>query len=662
MKKPLLISALLLLCSINIFAQWDKDVFSLRGRQALSDGKFSLAIENFNILARLDTSDYYNFYFRGIAKYNLGDFVGAKADFSRSVRINPVFTGGYHFRSITESRTGDYTAALEDIKKAIDLRPGLHGLYYSRGVTYFLSQRFDYALKDFNYYIKKEPDDPSAYLNRGATKLFLKDTLGALDDYNKAIQLDRFEAESFVRRSRIYNATGRNLEALADLNRAIELDTASTFTYFNRAIIQYELKKYNEAVKDLNKVLEDEPGNALTLYNRSLIYAQVGMFDEAIADLNRVIKINPENVLAYFNRASVYMEKGQWKSALKDYDKAIELYPDFAKAYLNRSYAELQMGMNQRSKQDYATAQKKLKEFTEKSSQDASAYADTSSRFSSLLALDAEFARKDFDNEYLQYRDVDVNIRPLYKFVLTDKKAEARNILSTRYENPLLEKFLESMPEGTVLSNTAEARIIQGNNAAGVENAENYFIRGLMDLGDKRFASAQRNFEKAVSLAGKTDGKDEYKKYFKAFYLMNKAVLKAEMIDFIASLEGNVQNLSMDEKGTTRTKVSEIAGRTYDYSEAIADINAALAILPDLPYLHFNLANMKCLSSDLIGAIKSYGDALKLYPMMAESYFNRGLVLIYLKDNDKGCADLSRAGELGLSDAYSVIGKYCKKK
>jgi hypothetical protein len=45
---------------------------------------------------------------------------------------------------------------------------------------------------------------------------------------------------------------------------------------------------------------------------------------------------------------------------------------------------------------------------------------------------------------------------------------------------------------------------------------------------------------------------------------------------------------------------------------------------------------------------------------MGDAYFNRGLVLIYLKDREKGCIDLSRAGELGVQDAYGVIKKYCE--
>ena len=47
---------------------------------------------------------------------------------------------------------------------------------------------------------------------------------------------------------------------------------------------------------------------------------------------------------------------------------------------------------------------------------------------------------------------------------------------------------------------------------------------------------------------------------------------------------------------------------------------------------------------------------------MGDAYYNRGLVLIYLKDKEKGCIDLSRAGELGVEDAYSVINRYCEEE
>ena len=47
---------------------------------------------------------------------------------------------------------------------------------------------------------------------------------------------------------------------------------------------------------------------------------------------------------------------------------------------------------------------------------------------------------------------------------------------------------------------------------------------------------------------------------------------------------------------------------------------------------------------------------------MGDAYYNRGLVLIYLKDREKGCIDLSRAGELGVVEAYNVINRYCEQE
>ena len=70
--------------------------------------------------------------------------------------------------------------------------------------------------------------------------------------------------------------------------------------------------------------------------------------------------------------------------------------------------------------------------------------------------------------------------------------------------------------------------------------------------------------------------------------------------------------------------------------------------------------NKISLSSEHINSIESYTKAIDLYPYMGDAYFNRGLVLIYLKDKEKGCIDLSRAGELGVQDAYGVIKKYCE--
>jgi tetratricopeptide (TPR) repeat protein len=180
----------------------------------------------------------------------------------------------------------------------------------------------------------------------------------------------------------------------------------------------------------------------------------------------------------------------------------------------------------------------------------------------------------------------------------------------------------------------------------------------------KQFNSSLSNYNKAVERSAiDASGRElmQFEDYYAAFYYMNRGVLRADMIEFIASIESNVQVLSMDDSGNTRARVQDQVSRSYDYEDAIQDMLKAVEILPDLPYLYFNLGNLYCLSKEHVKSIENYTKAIELYSYMGDAYFNRGLVLIYLKDKEKGCIDLSRAGELGVQDAYSVIKKYCEE-
>lgn len=657
-KKPLILFLILFLTGWAASAQYDLNHFYYSGRQSLIDGKYSQAIENFNILSRLDSTMYEAYFFRGIAKYNLGDFNGAQRDFDRTLHFNPIYTPAYHYRAITLSRIGKYDLALKDLEEAVDLRPSYTGLYFSRGVTYFLSQQFDKAIKDFNMFIRKQPKESDAYLNRGACFLFTGDTIKAMNDYNMAISLSRYDPEGYIRRSRVHGMQGRVDEAVRDLDTAIKLDTTNTFAYFNRALLKFDRKKIAEALEDLDKVLRDEPGNALTLYNRGLIYMQVGDYRSALDDFDRVININPDNVLAYFNRAAVFVELERYRDAMDDYSKAINLYPDFAQAYMNRSYVKQRLGQFTSSKQDYKIAQQKVAEYKSRTADSSGrmAFADTSAKYDRLLALDADFAKKDFENELLQYRDVDIRLKPLFKFSAADESTHS-NYLNRRFDEEQLDAFIAASPiamrfeaaKGSSLTNAARSREEVSKALQKERTASGLFAKALLETENKQFNTAMLCYDEAIGL----DPDNPY-------YYMNRGALQAEMIDFISSIENSVQVLTLDNTKTARTRVQDQVTRSYDYTPALHDMVRASEIAPQSPYVHYNLGNLYCLSGDLPESISQYTKAIEIAPKVGETYYNRGLVLIYLKDREKGCIDLSVAGELGIEDAYGVIKKYCK--
>ena len=127
-----------LLGSVRTHAQYNREYFFWVGRSCMMNNNYQEAIRTLNTLLRFDDKAFEGYFLRGIAKYNLDDLLGAEADFSTAIRLNPVYTQAYTYRAITRSRLGNYDDALQDFREAIELRPDLPGPYYSRGVPCLL--------------------------------------------------------------------------------------------------------------------------------------------------------------------------------------------------------------------------------------------------------------------------------------------------------------------------------------------------------------------------------------------------------------------------------------------------------------------------------------------------------------------------------------------
>ena len=140
------------------------------------------------------------------------------------------------------------------------------------------------------------------------------------------------------------------------------------------------------------------------------------------------------------------------------------------------------------------------------------------------------------------------------------------------------------------------------------------------------------------------------------FLYLNRSTTRAEMIDFISSIDNSYQRITIDSDPANR--LNNNSKRTYSYDEAVADLNKAIKLFPDLAYSYYNRANLKALSGSLPEAFEDYSKAIEQNPNFAEAYYNRGIIQIFMKDTRKGCLDISKAGELGIVEAYEVLKRY----
>ncbi|MDD3108299.1 MAG: tetratricopeptide repeat protein [Alistipes sp.] len=644
-------------------AQLNKAYFFYAGRSLLIEDKYQDAIEVLNILLRADTSATEGYFLRGIAKYNLEDLLGAEQDFTRAIRQNPVFTTAYQYRAITRSRLGNYDDALRDFQEAIDLRPDIPSPYYSRAVTYLLSQQFEKAVEDFSTFIKYDPKVSEAYLNRGTSYLYLKDTLRALSDYEQGIRTNYFDPNGYNRRGSLYLSLRRYEPALEDFNKALDYDSTFLPAYFNRALLYSRTQHPVDAIADFSKAVQLDSTNAITYFNRAILRTQIGDYNKALEDYNRVAILLPNNVLIYYNRAGLYTQLGNYEAAIADYSRAIDLYPDFANAYLGRSSLRYNLRDMKGSRSDKETADRKIAEYRAKLNDSTfSIYADTSRQFNQLLSFENTDLMKQ-ERQAIGSQSGDLSLLPLFKFSLIQSdsataKTQRPSLPDTysKYYNEAAENFCQqvgwrqmqwvnretNLPPDTlfVLDEGAEEAIRQGDN-----RWQAYFKRGVTQSLIRQYTSAIAQYTAAID-----------RNPSNPFLYINRSTTQSEMIDFISSIDNNFHRISVDSDPGNRLR--DHSTRSYNYDDAIADLNKAIKLLPNFAYTYYNRANLYCLSGAMSEALEDYTHAIELNPTFAEAYFNRGLIQIFLKDTHKGCLDMSKAGELGIAAAYQALKLY----
>lgn len=638
----------------NAGAQVNKQYFVWVGRDMVMDSRYREAIETLNILLRADPDAYEGYFWRGIAKYHLDDLLGAERDFTLTLAKNPVYTNAYQFRALTRSRLGNYDDAMKDFDEAIELRPDYPAPYYSRGVTNILTGRYREAVDDFNMYMRFNQRDADAYANRGTAYLHLQDTVAAYEDFGRAIRTNREYPRGYLERGSLYMEQGRYDEALADFDTAVRCDTSYIPAYFSRAMAYYRKHNLQAALADFDRVLELDPTSSVTYFNRALVRTETGDYNRALEDYDQVAAYSPGNVIVYYNRAGLRFRLGELQGALEDYDRAIELYPDFANAYLGRASVKYLLRDSEGAERDRSVAERKIAEYRARLEGESEvSFADTSRQFDKLLSFDTQLSDGPVRNTATGTKER-ITLRPSYGFTLRSDAEPGRGLILYPGEAEA-EEFIASLGDASVVfgcegSDMAAAALVRKDEAVSADIAANgsrwqaYFMRGMTQALLKQYTNAVGALSTAITLSPRNP-----------FLYIARSAVQAEMTDFISSMDNGYSRISPESDRSARMRD---AARTYDYNEAISDLNKAAKLNPNLPCIYYNRGNLFALSGRFPEAFEEYSHAIALDPGLAEAYFNRGLVQIYMKDTRKGLLDISKAGELGIGEAYDLLRLY----
>ena len=621
-----------------VIAQYNFDAFFSSAKIDIEKNNFVEALSKLNKCLSVQADNYEVYYYRALCKYNLSDYYGAEQDFSKSLSVNLfIRLNAYLFRSRSRLKLGKYKEAIDDINKVIEKQADDASLYVERAFINLTCNNYTETINDCKKAYDLKTLGEEGYFYKAQAEYHISEYQNAINDYDEVIKLNPKNSDAYALRGMAKDKLNNVLAAIDDYNIALKFDSSSTLAYFSRAEAEIKLNDTSKAISDYDMVLQFEPRNSYAYFDRAVLFANMGQYAKSISDFNKVILMNPNNVEAIFNRAKLKQNLGDYKGAIIDYDKVVMLYPYLMEAYYNRSQVKYFL-------KDYKGAQKDI-EIGKVMSDIFHHENNVEYGKDSLLLNKLNHFSDDFHNTSdIKPNDVNSNFLPIYYITVKDSSNFKSKNFSVLFESFNLNNgqnlCLKNI--GTFSSDSSLLNSLSIGSKNDSSKKQKLLIQAINKSNLLLFKEAKTIFDKIIS--------DDS---------LNVVAIFARGINTCRELE--LQNKFDDNIYiVTNSKQSAIEKAHLDKCKsALADFTKTIRLKPDFYFALYNRAFVRCLLNDFYGANFDYDKAIKINPRFAEAYFNNGYLLYYLNLKQAACENFSKAGELGLPEAFSVIKKHC---
>lgn len=651
-------------------AQLNTDRITAIGRNALYFEDYVLSIQYFNQVIKLKPYLSEPFLLRAIAKLQLGDYTGAELDCNAAIERNPFLPGAYYTRSFIYYQMNQLDKAENDLSEALIFAPEEKSYIAMRANIRAEMQLYDLAIDDINHLLNREPKSANLHFEKGSICLRSGDTICAHNAFLKATEYDSQNPTYWSALGVVEILINEQENALDALNKSIALGSKWAGDYINRGIIYYQMHNYRSALADYDKAVKLEPTNAECYYNRGVLREELGDYNRSLEDLNSAIRLAPDKIEIYYQRGMVLMQLRQWRDALQDFNTIMERYPYFLPAYYLAAEAENSLGNEKKAfelrQQAYNLEQKKdsiqnLALHMQMADARPSEEKNLKKEFSARAAQnqnteEEEYKYNSVTRGTVQKRYADVVNEPniyLSYYVITNQTAHRQ----TNYSHAIVDAYnnMQLLPAPlrfTTQELTLTADMVN-QHFAQISQLSSQVDR--MEYEEQGMNQTTRNHELSAAYVARAIEFALVQDYSSAIDDITRAILIDNNLYFAYFCRANWRYKLLEYKRAMGEKMEgadfEIMMRDYDY---------VIQHLADFSFAYYNKANMLCVQQDFKAAITYYTQAIQQDEDFAEAYFNRGLTYIYIGEVDRGIIDLSKAGELGLYQAYNLISRFQK--
>ncbi len=286
MKKIII---LLVMLPIFSFGQANK-IF----RQATRATDLNEKVALYSQVIALEPDNLDAYFYRAIAKNDLGDFSGAIVDYSRIILVKPD-ADTYYNRGNSRYSLKDFVGAKDDYENAYKKDPELLDALYSLGFVKYDLGEFESAIADFTKIISLVPSLQTTYFMRASSYLALKNYAKSLEDFSVAILINP-NAEAYYKRGVFYLDINYYQKANYDLDKALKLDNTNGFSYFYRGTSYLLLGNYLDAVSDFNMALTFDSKDFDAMLGLALSYNKLNDIKNAKLYFQRAESIVSGNI------------------------------------------------------------------------------------------------------------------------------------------------------------------------------------------------------------------------------------------------------------------------------------------------------------------------------------------------------------------------------
>ena len=698
-RKYIALIGLLLTGLLPAHAQLNTDRITSIGRNALYFEDYVLSIQYFNQVIKLKPYLAEPYQLRAIAKIQLSDYQGAMRDCNAAIERNPFQPGAYYTRGYIYRQLGEYDKAEKDFSEALIFAPENKTYMLLRADTRAQLKHYAEAREDIDYLLRREPESASLHFERGVICMQQQDTTCALEEFTSTVKYDSQNAQNWSALGVVTMMTGDEDVALNHITQAINLGSKYAGDFINRGIIYYHKHNYRAAMTDYDKAIELSPNEAQCYFNRGVLRQEVGDYNHAYDDLTcalSCIEQAPSSTANHeilgptlYQRGLVSMQLQQWRNAIHDFDSLAAVHPTFLPAYYIASRAHTALGEKQAA---YACLDKarKIEEEHERDSNRQDTANGQQAATDDQLNTDARMARtetnrRDYrklfsqraaqngeaDSQEQKYSSTtrgrvqdkhqDLINQPSisltyyaqgttkYNYALTafnNRRLLPDMLKATTHELPLsAEMVSHHFAQITRLSSTIDALPTDLRSIPQPETprvARILFARAMEFAIVQDYASAIEDCSRALSISDSDST-------MVAIMYFCQANWRYRLWEYQQSeLSYQQSALNAQQSAISYQQAGRFTMMLMDYDQVIRN-------LPDFAYAYYNKANILCRQKDYEAAIRHYSEAIRVDSDLAEAYFNRGLTYIYIGELQAGLQDLSRAGELGLYQAYNII-------